>query len=186
MFSCDFGFKTSRHVASHADVLRGSSRVPAPPMSGEHLSKVCGAGTRDQPPKNICVEGYQTCNCTEEELAYKAKTPHPSLPLIFPVIRPKTSSVADCYCERRRLSVPRVFLIGSLSNDDGNGNDNGKKAIGLNWQNNNFARVSRFFVHFLAVVARLRLKSAYFHVLSRTCTQDNDFLFLFLNFDPVF
>ena len=33
---------------------------------------------------------------------------------------------------------------------------NSKKAIGLDWQKNNFARASRFFVHFLAVVARLR------------------------------
>ena len=44
----------------------------------------------------------------------------------------------------------------SLSNDDGDGNENGKKAIGLDKQNNNFARASRFFVYFLAVVARLR------------------------------
>ena len=34
--------------------------------------------------------------------------------------------------------------LGSLSNDDGDGNDNGKKAIGLDWQNNNFAHASRF------------------------------------------
>ena len=34
--------------------------------------------------------------------------------------------------------------LGSLSNNDGDGNDNGKKAIGLDWQNNNFARASRF------------------------------------------
>ena len=33
---------------------------------------------------------------------------------------------------------------GSLSNDDGDGNEKGKKATGLNWQNNNFARASRF------------------------------------------
>ena len=31
-------------------------------------------------------------------------------------------------------------------------NENGKKAIGLDWQNNNLARASRFFVHFLAVM----------------------------------
>ena len=34
--------------------------------------------------------------------------------------------------------------LGSLSNDDGDGNDNGKKAIGLDWQNNNSAYASRF------------------------------------------
>ena len=42
----------------------------------------------------------------------------------------------------------------SLSNDDGVGNKNGKKAIGLDWQNNNFARASRFFVDLFAVAAR--------------------------------
>ena len=32
----------------------------------------------------------------------------------------------------------------------------GKKAIGLYWQNINFVRASRFFAHFFAVVARLQ------------------------------
>ena len=35
----------------------------------------------------------------------------------------------------------------SLSNDDGEGNENVKKAIGLDLQNNNFAGALRFFVH---------------------------------------
>ena len=35
--------------------------------------------------------------------------------------------------------------LGSLSNYEG------KKAIGLDWQSNNFARASRFFVHFFAL-----------------------------------
>ena len=48
--------------------------------------------------------------------------------------------------------------IESLSNDDGDGN--GKKAKGLDKQNNNFARASRFFVHFFAVAARLQRESA--------------------------
>ena len=39
---------------------------------------------------------------------------------------------------------------------NGDGNENDKKAIGLDWQNNNFARASRFFVHFFAVAARLQ------------------------------
>ena len=49
--------------------------------------------------------------------------------------------------------------------------------------NNNFARASRFFVHFFAVTARLRHESA---LLWRAKTQYSDFLFLFLNFDTVF
>ena len=44
--------------------------------------------------------------------------------------------------------------IGSLRDD---GNENGKTSIGLDQQNNNFARASRFFVHFFADVARLQL-----------------------------
>ena len=51
--------------------------------------------------------------------------------------------------------------------------------------NNNIARASRFFVHFFAATARLRRESAYFHVLWRAKKQDNDFLFLFLNFDAI-
>ena len=50
--------------------------------------------------------------------------------------------------------------IESLSNDDGDGNENGKKAKGLDKQNNNFACTLRFFVHFFAVAARLQRESA--------------------------
>ena len=35
--------------------------------------------------------------------------------------------------------------IGSLRNDDGDGNDDAKKAIGLDKQSNNFAHASCFF-----------------------------------------
>ena len=61
-----------------------------------------------------------------------------------------------------RPGVPhswKLRLLGSLSNDDGDGNEKGKKAVGLDQQNNNFARVSRFLIHFFAVVARLRRES---------------------------
>ena len=72
--------------------------------------------------------------------------------------------------EKKTLHVQHTFLVhlfavvctttkGSLSNDDGDGNENGKKTTGLDKQNNNFARASRFFVHFLTVVARLQRES---------------------------
>ena len=35
-------------------------------------------------------------------------------------------------------------MLGSLSKDDGDVNENDKKAIGLDEQNNNFARATRF------------------------------------------
>ena len=47
---------------------------------------------------------------------------------------------------------------GSFSNGDGN--ENVKTAIGIIKQNNKFARVSRFFVHFFAVSARLGRENA--------------------------
>ena len=46
------------------------------------------------------------------------------------------------------------------SKDDGDGNENGKKAIGLLWQYDNFASTSRFFVYFLTIVTRLRHETA--------------------------
>ena len=42
----------------------------------------------------------------------------------------------------------------SLSNGDGDVNENDKTAIGLDWQNNYFARASRLLVHFFVVTAR--------------------------------
>ena len=36
----------------------------------------------------------------------------------------------------RCFACIKVCSEGSLSNDDGDGNDNGKKSIGFDWQNN--------------------------------------------------
>ena len=41
------------------------------------------------------------------------------------------------------VSITLVLKLWSLSNNDGDGNENDKKAIGLDWKNNNFARASR-------------------------------------------
>ena len=90
-----------------------------------------------------------------------------------------------CYEKGRILRDGVVIKIRSLSNGDGDDIENGTKAIGLDQQNNNFARASRFFVHFFAVTARLRRESASFHVLKRTRTENDDFLFLFLFFEAV-
>ena len=50
--------------------------------------------------------------------------------------------------------------LGSLSNDDADGNENGKKAIGLISQTTSLHVHHAFFVHFFAVVARLQHESA--------------------------
>ena len=41
------------------------------------------------------------------------------------------------------ICFPRNQSLASLSDDDGYGNENGNKAVGLDTKNNNFARVSR-------------------------------------------
>ena len=45
-----------------------------------------------------------------------------------------------------------LFLDDNKTNDDGDGNENGKNYISI-VTNKNFKRASRYFVHFFAVVA---------------------------------
>ena len=61
------------------------------------------------------------------------------------------------------------MFVGGFSNDDGDGNEDVKKAVGLDWQNSNFARASCFFVHFFTVLTRLR--RGFFKVLNRRATE---------------
>ena len=53
-------------------------------------------------------------------------------------------------------SKHRRIVFRELSKDDADVKEDVKKSKGLDWQNNNFARESHFFVHFFAVAARLR------------------------------
>ena len=70
-------------------------------------------------------------------------------------MRPRFSPPRDTYGSMvTELTVQSAVMIGSLSNVDTKVNENGKKATGLDWQNNNFVPASRFFVHFFTVTAR--------------------------------
>ena len=60
---------------------------------------------------------------------------------------------------RFRSRRRRRRKIGRLRNDD-DSNENGTKEIGLDKENNNFARATRFFVHFFAAIARLQRETA--------------------------
>ena len=53
------------------------------------------------------------------------------------------------------VAMVALFLDENKTNDDGDGKENGKKYM-FTLTNNNFARASRYFVHFFAVVAPLR------------------------------
>ena len=63
--------------------------------------------------------------------------------------------------QKKSREASQCMIREFARNGDGEGNENGKKAIGLNTQSNdNFARASRFFVHFSAVFARLQRETA--------------------------
>ena len=70
-------------------------------------------------------------------------------------IEPSTGLHREC-----ESTAVLQLTIGSFSNDEGDGNEDVKKAIGLITQNNNFARASRFFVLFFTVLVRLRRENA--------------------------
>ena len=53
-----------------------------------------------------------------------------------------------------------LYIVGNLRSNDVDGNKNVKKIIGLISPNNNFARASRFFEHFVAVFARPQSENA--------------------------
>ena len=65
------------------------------------------------------------------------------------ITRRKCNRNASRSCFWDRFGRRACQFLESLNNDDGDGNENGKKVIGLNWQNNNIVRASRFLVHFL-------------------------------------
>ena len=58
-----------------------------------------------------------------------------------------------CCAKNRRCESSRV--TSPSSNDDIGGNENGRKAIALNWQHNNVARAAGFFENFFAITAEL-------------------------------
>ena len=78
-------------------------------------------------------------------------------------VRTSTLRDSNIHSGSERVKRKDSREIGSLRNDDGDddGNENGKKAIGLDKENNNFARALRFFVHLIAVFAGLQRETAY-------------------------
>ena len=52
---------------------------------------------------------------------------------------------------------PGAWAFGNSSHGHGDGDENGKKSTGSDKKNNDFARVSRFFVHFISVTVRFRI-----------------------------
>lgn len=66
-------------------------------------------------------------------------TPHSDLET-----SPLPIAVLQCIRIKITVLVSRDLPIGNLSNHNSNGSKGGKKAIGLDWQKNNFACASHF------------------------------------------
>ena len=81
------------------------------------------------------------------------------------------------------LHVFKHVTVGNLSNNGGDGIENGKKAIDLDWQNNNFGRASRLFCTFLCNRCTTATWNFLISLFWRTWAQENDCLLFFLNFD---
>ena len=82
-------------------------------------------------------------------------------------------------CRRRRRRK-----IERLRNDDDDSNENGTKEIGLDKENNNFAREHAFLYISLPPLHDYNVKLPNF-TFCRGREQKKNFLFLFLNFDAV-
>ena len=62
--------------------------------------------------------------------------------------------------QKKSREASQCMIREFARNGDGDSNENGKKAIGLNKQSNHFACTSRLFVHFSTVFARLQRETA--------------------------
>ena len=60
------------------------------------------------------------------------------LPAPLQILITFTLFFSDFY-KNEKQKQSSLGSLSLLSNDDGDGNEKGKKAIGLDWQNNNFA-----------------------------------------------
>ena len=65
--------------------------------------------------------------------------PPPPLPVPLQILITVTHFFSDIY-KNEKQKQSSLGSLSLLSNEDGHGNEKGKKAIGLDWQNNNFAR----------------------------------------------
>ena len=78
-----------------------------------------------------------------------------------------------------------MWILVSLHNHDGDGNGYSKKAIDIDKQNNNFARAHAFLYISLPSLYDYNVKLPNFSFCRGREQTDNNFLFLFLNFDAV-
>ena len=79
----------------------------------------------------------------------------------------------------------QFYSTGSLSKHDSDNNENVKIAIGLDWQNNNLYGHHAFSHISMPSLHDYNVKVPNFRFYRGPVTQDNNFLFLYLNFDTV-
>ena len=79
----------------------------------------------------------------------------------------------------------RHEVLGSFSNDDGDGNENVKKGIDLLSKTITLHAHHAFLYISLPLAGRQRRENAYFHVLWRMQTNHDEFFFLSLTFSGI-
>ena len=99
----------------------------------------------------IIITPYLSLRPTKEALDSIAKVP------VIPV---RNSDEGESLTKLARVFMCGDKLLESLGNDDGDANENGKKAIGLDWQNNDSARQSHVLVNFPTVTTRVQRENA--------------------------
>ena len=85
------------------------------------------------------------------------------------------TSPLPCWC---------LKTIERLSNGDGDGYRNSKNAIGLHWQNNNFARASCFL--YISLPSGLQPQKSLISLFVEEVNTRERLAFFFLNYDTVF
>ena len=107
-------------------------------------------------PKRKVKQAGQFCGCIAFSLLCRQATMDTeAIKNIFDQSKTKLRlAILAGVTRAMRISIK---LLGSLSKDaECDGNEKVQKAIGLNQQNTNFGHASSSFIHFFAVVARLR------------------------------
>ena len=79
---------------------------------------------------------------------------------VYTVLMLMSTQSSLAYTSACAYAYTCALVKNRLKQRRGDVDENGEKAIGLDWQNNNSARASSFCVHFFAVTARLRCENA--------------------------
>ena len=118
------------------------------PVSGQHCKiydvrlKQCAVTCECWPTTTVTARLFQLQNFQLCNISFIMTGPSGNSEFCFRRISVFFSAAPWETLRNTDICFPRNQSLASLSDDDGYGNENGNKAVGLDKQNNNFARVS--------------------------------------------